>query len=109
MSVGAMISNSRNEEEEKVYIPIASESIFKQIWLPIIKKLNLKWIACFQSGIEIEKQDSSEVINELELMLEWINKNLNDSETDTVKIRIGNLIKNLNELFTIDDRIIYIG
>ncbi len=109
MSICAIISNPQNKEEEQLYIAIAAESVFKQIWLPIIKELDLKWVACFQSGVEIEKQDSSEVIHELELMLDWINKAVNGSGNNTIKVRIRNLIKNINELCIVDDRVIYIG
>ena len=53
MSVCLMISNPINKNEEAYYVPISTERVFREYWMPIIIDLDLQWIKCFQSGIEI--------------------------------------------------------
>ena len=71
MSVGLMISNPISAEEH-LYLPISTEKDFQDHWMPIITELDLKWVRCFQSGIELEKEDIEEVLKELERLQDWI-------------------------------------
>ena len=72
MSVSLMISNPINENEEYFHLPISTERIFEDHWMPIITELDLKWARCFQGGIELDKEDIKEVLKELDKMQKWI-------------------------------------
>lgn len=72
MSVSLMISNPINENEEYFHLPISTERVFEDHWMPIITELDLKWVRCFQGGIELEKEDIEEVLKELKKMQNWI-------------------------------------
>ena len=72
MSVSLMISNPINENAEYFHLPISTERVFEDHWMPIITELDLKWVRCFQGGIELEKEDIEEVLKELKKMQNWI-------------------------------------
>lgn len=111
MSVSLMISNAVNIEEENLNIPISTEKVFQDNWIPIIEKLNLKWIRCFQSGIELEKEDIEAVLKELDTMQVWVYENMNTDRGKQMIVRIDNLSKALIKIFkeTRNDIKVYIG
>ena len=109
MSVAAMVIIPENMVNKLLYIPIATERFFIKCWMPAINALELKWIACFQCGIEITKKDLPFVIDELEKIKPWISENLSYEETNFMTSRIDNLIDNLGEIFCNDDVIVFIG
>ena len=111
MSVSLIISNPINKEESNFNIPISTEQVFQECWMPIIETLNLQWIKCFQSGIELEKEDFESVLKELMEIKIWLVNNINNARKKQVIERIDNLSKELIELFenTRDDLKVYIG
>ena len=99
MSVSLMISNPINDEENNFIVPIATEKVFQNFWMPIIENLDLKWVRCFQSGIEIEREDLDFVLQDLITMQKWINIYMN-SEMGTQMIeRLEILSKELIDIF----------
>ena len=111
MSVSLIISNPINKEESDFNIPISTERVFQEYWLPIIELLNLQWIKCFQSGIELEKEDLLSVLKELMEIKIWLVNDTNDIKEKQIIERVDNLIKELIELFenTRDNLKVYIG
>lgn len=101
MSVSLIISNPMSKYEDNLYVPISTESRFEIYWYPIIINLNLKWVRCFQSGIELEKEDFVVVLKELEKMRNWIIKNENDIEYKKVIERIDVLCKTIQKFRSI--------
>ena len=95
MSVCLMISNPINKNEEAYYVPISTERVFREYWMPIIIDLDLQWIKCFQSGIEIEKEDFNFVLEELMKICEYINERCHNEESKRIVERIDNLSKEL--------------
>ena len=57
MSVCLMVSNPISKEEDEFYVPIATEQVFQEFWMPIVEMLDLQWVKCFQSGIEVGKEN----------------------------------------------------
>ena len=57
MSVCLMVSNPISKEEDEFYVPIATEQVFQEFWMPIIEMLDLQWVKCFQGGIEVGKEN----------------------------------------------------
>ncbi len=111
MSVSLIISNPINKEESDFNIPISTERVFQEYWMPIIELLNLQWIKCFQSGIELEKEDLLSVLKELMEIKIWLVNDTNDIKEKQIIERVDNLIKELIELFenTRDNLKVYIG
>ena len=111
MSVSLMISNPINENEEYFHLPISTERVFEDHWMPIITELDLKWVRCFQGGIELEKDDIEEVLKELKKMQNWIITYRNNDRGKHMLERLENLNETLFFLLTNsrDDLKIYIG
>lgn len=108
MSVSAFISNDDNNN---INIPIATEKTFQDYWMPIINQLDLKWMACFQSGIEIGRQDLNFILKDLNEMQNWIEINMSNSMRGFMLKRIKNLSEELIKIFEgkVDDIRVYIG
>lgn len=94
MSVSLMISNPINDKEKNFYLPISTERVFQDHWMPIITELDLEWVGFFQSGIELEKEDIGLVLKELEKMQNWI-ITYKDNEQEEQMIE---RLKSLNEI-----------
>lgn len=111
MSVCLMISNPINKNEEAYYVPISTERVFREYWMPIIIDLDLKWLKCFQSRIEIEKEDFNFVLEELMKIYEYINERCHKEESKRIVERIDNLSKELKIISkdTRNDIKVYIG
>lgn len=111
MSVSLMISNPINEDEEYFHLPISTERVFEDHWMPIIAELDLKWARCFQGGIELEKEDIEEVLEELKKMQNWIITYKNNDRGKHMLERLNNLNETLFDFLnnSRDDLKIYIG
>lgn len=48
-----------------IYVPVSTERVFENYWLPVIEKLDLKWVRCFPCGIEMGKDELEPVKMEL--------------------------------------------
>lgn len=111
MSVSLIISNSINKEESDFNVPISTEQVFQEFWMPIIETLDLQWAKCFQSGIEIEKENFEPMLKELTAIKIWIGKNMNNKRGKQIIARLDNLSKELIALLenTRGDLKVYIG
>lgn len=67
MSISACIQNPENEKERLFYVPIASESVFRNKWEPIAEELDLRWLRLFSTGVDLEESDISDILDELDL------------------------------------------
>lgn len=111
VSVSLIISNPVNEEENNFNVPISTERVFQDFWMPIIEELDLKWARCFQSGIEIEKEDLDFVLKDLAEMQTWIIINMDNERGVQMVGRIKNLCQGLECVFKEgrNDIKVYIG
>ena len=111
MSVCLMISNPVNEKEDNFYVPISTEKVFQDFWMPIIEELELKWSRCFQCGIEIKKEDLEDVLKELIKIEERINNSMDSERGIQMLERLKNLKQRLEDIFytSRDDIKAYIG
>lgn len=98
MSVSLLISNPINEQESNFNVPISTEKVFQDYWMPIIEELDLKWVRCFQSGIELEKEDLEFVLKDLAKMQNWINEYMNSERGGQLIERLENLCKELVDI-----------
>ena len=111
MSVSVIIINPENDKEKQVNVPIATELFFRNQWLPLIKQMDLKWLNCFQSGIEISYEDKDDVIKELEELKKKLLSETKMGDDYLFMIRrIDNLIIEIKGIFDRrKDTILYIG
>ncbi len=111
MSVGLIICNPINDEESNYNVPIATEKVFQNFWMPIIENLDLRWVRCFQSGIEIEREDLEFVLKDLKAMQKWINIYMNSERGTQMIERLEILSKELIDIFNSSrsDVKVYIG
>ena len=98
MSVCLMVSNPISKEEDAFYVPIATEQVFQEFWMPIVEMLDLQWVKCFQGGIEVGKEDFRSILKELEEIKLWIGKNMNNERGKQMIKRLDNLSKELTLL-----------
>ncbi|MCW3795308.1 hypothetical protein OM416_27250 [Paenibacillus sp. LS1] len=109
MSISAVILEPQNDFEKSFFVPIATESFFKDCWEPAVEVLDLRWIDLFSTGVDIEGEDVPMIIEELLLVKEWAVKNLEDEQRDRIVERIDGLREKLPLAFQRQDAIVFIG
>ena len=88
-----------------------TERVFENYWLPAIEKLDLKWVRCFQCGIEIGKDELEPVKMELTELKNWLVEHMNNEQGVYIRDRIDNLCMEMNQIFSKEreDIKLYIG
>ncbi|MNJ40705.1 hypothetical protein D3C77_356050 [compost metagenome] len=109
MAISALILDPQNDYEKNFFIPVATESFFKECWLPAIESLGLQWTELFITGVDVEEEDVPHIIKELVLIKEWAAKNLNEEQKDRVFERIAGLQDKLPLAFQRKNAVVFIG
>jgi hypothetical protein len=104
-----VIHEPQNDFENSFFVPVATESFFKDCWKPAVEVFDLKWIDLFSTGIDVEEEDVPMIIEELLLVKEWAVKNLKDEQRDKIVDRIEGLREKLPLAFQRQDAIVFIG
>ena len=90
MSISLIVLEPKSEEYLLVNIPLATEEVFKRIWLPGAEQHSAVWLPLFQFGVDITAQDFAEVSQELNLLREWVaHQTLDIDERNMVLNRPG--------------------
>ncbi|QRN94513.1 hypothetical protein JRI60_36095 [Archangium violaceum] len=63
MSVAILIK-FKEQERERLYIPVATEGAYGTEWAATAEKLGLHWVPLFQSGISVDIVDLPVVLDE---------------------------------------------
>ncbi|EAC8434588.1 hypothetical protein IT97_12840 [Listeria monocytogenes] len=110
MSIGIIIDEPKNEEEQLFFIPVATEEFFTNYWLKASNELQLNWVPIFKTGIVIEKGDMPVILKEIKLVKKWIEKNVKniDIKIDILK-RIDYILENLPKAFEKENIKLYVG
>ncbi|MBM7689212.1 hypothetical protein BCR24_03735 [Enterococcus ureilyticus] len=110
MSIGIIIDEPKNEEEQLFFIPVATEESFTNYWLKASNELQLSWVPIFETGIVIEKEDTPVVLKEIKLVKEWIEKNVENVDTKIdLQKRINYILETLPKAFENEDIKLYVG
>lgn len=109
MAIGALILDPQNDYERNFFIPVATESFFKECWLPAIASLGLRWTDLFPTGVDVEEEDVPHIIEELIQIKEWVEKNLNEEQKVKILERIEGIIEKLPQAFQRKDAVVFIG
>ena len=64
MSVALLIGSSDAEGAGQL-VPIATESVFVQYWLPAATQLQLRWVPLLRRGIPITRSNIAPILDEL--------------------------------------------
>ena len=84
---------------------IASQQFYEKYWEKAIKELNIKYM---QDGAEFDKTKKEIVLEELNLLLCWAEKNLQEKDLEYMKSRIENLQKVIPIAFDDENSMLYI-
>ena len=85
---------------------VSSERMWYQYFEPAVKELKLCY---FQNEGRIKKCNQEAVMKELELLIEWVEHNVDDNFDMTyLKSKIQNVQKFISEALQEDDDILYI-
>lgn len=109
MAISAIILDPQNDYEKNFFIPVATESFFKECWLPAIESLGLQWTDLFTTGVDVEEEDVPHIIAELILIKEWAAKSLTEEQKDKIFERVAGLQDKLPLAFQRKDAVVFIG
>ncbi|MGE6261164.1 hypothetical protein ACQKCU_25380 [Heyndrickxia sporothermodurans] len=109
MTIGVFILNPQNEFEKSFYIPVATESFFNECWLPAIESLGLQWSELFSIGVDVEKENVADIIEELIQIKKWARKNIHEEHQINLFERIKILQDKLPQAFRRKDAVVFIG
>ncbi|MBB2480036.1 hypothetical protein H5P36_07520 [Bacillus sp. APMAM] len=109
MTIGAFILEPQNDVEKYFYIPVATESFFKEFWIPAIESLGLQWTDLFEIGVEVEEEDVSSIIEELIQIKRWAEVNLEKEAREKMLDRIQGIQEKLPQAFQRKDAVVFIG
>lgn len=84
---------------------IASQEFYEKYWERAIHELNIKYI---QDGAEFDLSKKSIVLEELELLLSWTEKNLQGKNREYMSDGIENLKKVIPDALNNEKTILYI-
>lgn len=97
MSIALLIANPDGHQVNR-YLPIATESDFKEYWLPGCVALNLTRVASFSMGFTLRPDDVSEINGELLRLDLWAKDSLDPPIYRKIHNRIQLLSKSLRNL-----------
>ncbi|MBM7844982.1 hypothetical protein [Herpetosiphon giganteus] len=70
MSIGLLLTDLNDKTS---FLPIATEAVFNQGWLPIINQANLEWMRLFQTGLAVEQADLASILAEITIFKRLLN------------------------------------
>jgi hypothetical protein len=109
MSIMAFIHRPENEFEQQFNVPVATEAFFRDFWEPAVKTLGLQWVPIFAAGIDVRKEDLPDVLEELDRLKLWAERELSGEQRDHILARIGRLADELPKAFQREDAVVFIG
>jgi|SRR5215813_1107794 len=110
MSVALIVLEPKNEKYSRMYIPIATEELYEDVWQKGAQALNAEWLPLFQSGVALTVEDFGAVTRELLAFEQWLKTAPIDPELRAfVSGRVNLLLKNLTSLAEDKEVKVFIG
>jgi hypothetical protein len=109
MTISAQILDAQNDSENRLYIPVASLSFFRECWLPGIRALGLRWTELFIPGVDITINELPIILDELDQLKKWAGLNLQGTNNEYFFERVEPLIEELPTAFQRKDAVVFIG
>jgi hypothetical protein len=107
MSVALLISKKHDRRDSNL-IPVATQDVFHEVWIPPCQALGLKYLPMFETGTALEQEDLDCVIEELGRLKEHFESTSNEL-TKHIVSRIELLASSLNDVKGRPDLEIWIG
>lgn len=98
MSISLMLNQTKRKNE--VYLPIATQQIFIEDWLPIAREHSLEYISdMYGGGYDINRENLIKMIKEFEIIdkLFQQQKHFSSEDKDFFKRRLEQIISTLKE------------
>ncbi|MFC5650334.1 hypothetical protein ACFPYJ_14585 [Paenibacillus solisilvae] len=109
MSISAIIIDPENEFERYFMLPIATEAFYKKYWEPAVEELGLQWIALFQDGTDVEREDAPAVLEEISRLKDWVRSKISGDAQEHMLSRLELLESELPNAFRRGGAVVYIG
>ena len=108
MSIGLMLEYAV-PTKKRDFVPIATEEVFQKYWQPGCAALHLRWVPLFHTGLPLQHEDISLVIEELERLKQWLSGHPESSVPQAVVMRIDQLLQALQNILEDAQVAVYIG
>ncbi|MEK3964572.1 MULTISPECIES: hypothetical protein [Paenibacillus] len=109
MAISVMILDPQNDFEKHFFLPVATESFFKECWIPAIQSLGLRWVDLFSTGVDVEEEDLPSILAELDQLKEWADQNLEEEQKTKLFERVEGIKEKLPNAFQRKDAVVFIG
>lgn len=90
-------------------VPIATNKVFKEFWLPGCAALNLQWIPQFLEGLDLESEAIPDIVEELSRLRSWMIQNHSGKNRDSLVDRLDRLSNKLKEISGVPKFAAWIG
>jgi hypothetical protein len=97
MSIGLMIE-SKIPARKGDFVPVATEESFQKYWQPGCVALHLRWVPLFQTGLPLQHEDITPVLDELVLLKQWLSSEMPAVVSQTVVSRIEEVMQALQKI-----------
>jgi len=98
------------QDQDHFYVPVSTEAFFKRCWMPGILALELDLISRFADpGIDMNIHDLPKLTGEFHALKEWARRNMDENDSAHLINRINFLLEKINEAFSDEKVMIYIG
>ncbi|MGZ3460286.1 MAG: hypothetical protein ACXU86_17490 [Archangium sp.] len=64
MSVAILIKLKAPDRDD-LYIPVATQGVYSTEWVPMARKLGLRWLPLFRTGTTVDVEDLPAVMDEI--------------------------------------------
>lgn len=109
MSVSLLITSATDGQRGRM-LPIASEQIFNQYWVPAATRLKLEFVPLFQTGLPVNREDIPYILDELQQLRTFFEtQQVASGTTLTLIERVDGLAHMLEGLLHTSSEDIYIG
>jgi hypothetical protein len=108
MSIGLMLEYTV-PTKKRDFVPIATEEAFQKYWQPGCAALHLRWVPLFHTGLPLQHEDISLVIEELERLKQWLSDHTETGVPQAVVRRIDQLLQALQNVRGNAQVAVYIG
>ena len=108
MSIGLLLEYTVPTKKSG-FVPIATEEAFHTYWQPGCAALHLQWVPLFQTGLPLQQEEISLIIEELVLLKQWLSGQIETGVPQVVVVRIEQLIQALQKVQGDSQVTMYIG
>lgn len=98
MSISMFLVDARDENQKSYNLPVATEDVFKRIWLPEAKELNANLVLMFEFGVEIKESEVPKLIDELSQLNSRFKRYLKNDDIARVILRIERLVEEISRI-----------